>query len=316
MKSADALWRYVSERGLRPLPKTSVSEWADSYRMLSNTSAEPGRWKTSRAPYQKEIMDAFTQPGVHEVVVKSCSQIGKSDIMNNVIGRFAHLDPCSIMMVQPTVDMAEDFSKSRIEPMIQDTKVLSALFSDTGSRDRSNTILSKLFPGGRLIMGGANSPAGLASRPIRILLCDEVDRFPPSAGTEGDPVDLASKRMTTFWNRVMGLFSTPTNEGDSRIDVAYKTGTQEEWQHQCPNCDEFHKLSYTDMEVEAVKGPKVQGMQTYRVKSVKWVCPDCGFTFTEKQIKAASQKYVAQRPEALESGCRSFLSECVQQPLD
>lgn len=133
MKSADALWRYVSERGLRPLPKTSVSEWADSYRMLSNTSAEPGRWKTSRAPYQKEIMDAFTQPGVHEVVVKSCSQIGKSDIMNNVIGRFAHLDPCSIMMVQPTVDMAEDFSKSRIEPMIQDTKVLTALFSDTGA---------------------------------------------------------------------------------------------------------------------------------------------------------------------------------------
>lgn len=314
MKSADALWRYVSERGLRPLPKTSVSEWADSYRMLSNTSAEPGRWKTSRAPYQKEIMDAFTQPGVHEVVVKSCSQIGKSDIMNNVIGRFAHLDPCSIMMVQPTVDMAEDFSKNRIEPMIQDTKVLTALFSDTGSRDRSNTILSKLFPGGRLIMGGANSPAGLASRPIRILLCDEVDRFPLSAGTEGDPVDLASKRMTTFWNRVMGLFSTPTNEGDSRIDVAYKTGTQEEWRHQCPNCDEFHKLSYTDMEVEAVKGPKVQGMQTYRVKSVKWVCPDCGFAFTEKQMKAAPQKYVAQRPEALESGCRSFYLNAFSSP--
>ena len=104
----------------------------------------------------------------------------------------------------------------------------------------------------------------------------------------------------------MGLFSTPTNEGDSRIDVAYKTGTQEEWRHQCPNCDEFHKLSYTDMEVEAVKGPKVQGMQTYRVKSVKWVCPDCGFAFTEKQMKAAPQKYVAQRPEALESGVSFF----------
>ena len=147
MKSAKALWTYVAEHGLKPLPKTSVSDWADAYRMLPSTAAEPGRWKTSRAPYQKAIMDSFTEPGIHEVVVKSCSQIGKSDIMNNVIGRFAHLDPCSIMMVQPTVDMAEDFSKSRIEPMLRDTKVLTDIFSDVKSRDRGNTILSKLFPG-------------------------------------------------------------------------------------------------------------------------------------------------------------------------
>lgn len=314
MKSAEALWRYVSEHGLKPLPKTSVSEWADTYRMLPSTAAEPGRWKTSRAPYQKDIMDSFTQPGIHEVVVKSCSQIGKSDIMNNIIGRFAHLDPCSIMMVQPTVDMAEDFSKSRIEPMIRDTKVLSDIFADVKSRDRGNTILSKLFPGGRLIMGGANSPAGLASRPIRILLCDEVDRFPASAGTEGDPIDLAAKRMTTYWNRVMGLFSTPTNEGDSRIDVAYNSGTQEEWQHQCPNCGEYHKLSYLNMEVDAQKGAKIQGTQRYVVRGVKWRCPDCGFAFTEKQMKAVPQKYVAQHPEALETGCRSFYINAFSSP--
>lgn len=314
MKSAEALLRYVSEHGLKPLPKTSVSEWADTYRMLPSTAAEPGRWKTSRAPYQKDIMDSFTQPGIHEVVVKSCSQIGKSDIMNNIIGRFAHLDPCSIMMVQPTVDMAEDFSKSRIEPMIRDTKVLADIFADVKSRDRGNTILSKLFPGGRLIMGGANSPAGLASRPIRILLCDEVDRFPASAGTEGDPIDLAAKRMTTYWNRVMGLFSTPTNEGDSRIDVAYNSGTQEEWQHRCPNCGEYHKLSYLNMEVDAKKGAKVQGMQRYVVRGVKWRCPDCGFAFTEKQMKAAPQKYVAQHPEALETGCRSFYINAFSSP--
>lgn len=314
MKSAEALWRYVSEHGLKPLPKTSVSEWADTYRMLPSTAAEPGRWKTSRAPYQKDIMDSFTQPGIHEVVVKSCSQIGKSDIMNNIIGRFAHLDPCSIMMVQPTVDMAEDFSKSRIEPMIRDTKVLTDIFADVKSRDRGNTILSKLFPGGRLIMGGANSPAGLASRPIRILLCDEVDRFPASAGTEGDPIDLAAKRMTTYWNRVMGLFSTPTNEGDSRIDVAYNSGTQEEWQHRCPNCGEYHKLSYLNMEVDAKKGAKFQGMPRYVVRGVKWRCPDCGFAFTEKQMKAAPQKYVAQHPEALETGCRSFYINAFSSP--
>ncbi len=314
MKAARKLWEYISSKGLKPLPKTSVSEWADSYRMLSSTSAEPGRWKTSRAPYQKEIMDAFTQPGIHRVVVKSCSQIGKSDIMNNVIGRFSHLDPCAIMMLQPTIDMAQDFSKTRIAPMIRDTKVLRDIFCDVKSRDANNTILSKVFPGGRLIMCGANSPAGLASRPIRVLLCDEVDRFPESAGSEGDPVDLASKRMTTFWNRVMGLFSTPTNEGYSRIDIEYETGTQEEWQHKCPNCGEFHKLHYQDMTVDAEEKESRNRRKTYIVHSVKWRCPDCGFEFSEREMKNAPQKYVAHNPDALKNGCRSFSLNAFSSP--
>ncbi len=314
MKTAKELWEYVSLRGLKPLPKTSVSTWADSYRMLSNTSAEPGKWRTSRAPYQKDIMDAFTEPGIHRVVVKSCAQVGKSDIMMNVIGRFAHLDPCAIMMLQPTIDMAQDFSKTRIAPMIRDTKVLNSLFCDVASRDANNTILSKIFPGGRLIMCGANSPAGLASRPIRVLLCDEVDRFPDSAGTEGDPVDLAAKRMTTFWNRVMGLFSTPTNEGSSRIDEEYMAGTQEEWQHRCPNCGEYHKLLVNDMHTDADQAEGHRGKKTFVVHSVTWRCPDCGFSFSERDMKAAPQKYVAHNLDARKNGCRSFSLNAFSSP--
>ncbi len=313
MKSAKELWQYVSKMGLKPLPKTSVSQWADDYRMLSQgLSAEPGRWKTSRAPYQKEIMDAFTQPGINRVVVKSASQVGKSDIMNNVLGRYAHLDPCAVMMIQPTIELAQDYSKSRISPMIRDTKVLSQVFYETKSedgaktRDGKNTILSKLFPGGRLIMCGANSPAGLASRPVRVLLADEVDRFPDSAGTEGDPVDLAAKRMTTFWNRVMGLFSTPTNEGSSRIDIEYKAGTQEEWQHKCPNCGEYHLVRYTEMECDTDEHSDHKGHRIVVVKDVKWRCPDCGIAFSEADMRKAPQKYIAKNPTAVQNGIRSF----------
>ncbi len=314
MKTARELWEYISKRGLKPLPKTSVSTWADSYRMLSNTSAEPGKWRTSRAPYQKEIMDAFTEPGIHRVIVKACSQVGKSDIMMNVIGRFAHLDPAPIMMLQPTVDLAQDFSKTRIAPMIRDTRVLNNLFCDVATRDANNTILSKIFPGGRLIMCGANSPAGLASRPIRVLLCDEVDRFPDSAGTEGDPVDLAAKRMTTFWNRVMGLFSTPTNEGSSRIDEEYMAGTQEEWQHQCPNCGDFYRLIVNDMHTDADQAEGHRGKKTFVVHDVTWRCPSCGFSFSERQMKDAPQKYVAHNPDALKNGCRSFSLNAFSSP--
>jgi phage terminase large subunit GpA-like protein len=323
MKSAKELWQYISRHGLKPLPKTSVSEWADTYRYLSaGVSSEPGKWRTERAEYQRAIMDAFTEPGVHRVVVKSAAQIGKSDIMNNVIGRFAHLDPASIMMIQPTVDMAQDYSKSRIAPMIRDTPVLSSLFYDVKragdktakTRDGNNTILSKFFPGGRLVMCGANSPAGLASRPVRILLADEVDRFPESAGNEGDPVDLASKRMTTFWNYVMGLFSTPTIEGDSRIEIEYNAGTQEEWQHQCPNCGEWHLISYLDMITDAEEHRDKSGRRQVIVHGVKWRCPDCGFEFTEQQMRNAKQMYVARNPKALFNGIRSFFINAFTSP--
>ena len=311
MKNIEQLHKITLKRGLNILPRTSVSLWADNYRQLSaGISAEPGRWHTDRAPYQRDIMDAFTQVGIHCVVVKSSSQVGKSDMMNNVIGRFAHLDPCAIMLIQPTIETAQDYSKSRISPMIRDTKVLKNLFYDlkdsAKTRDSNQTILSKIFPGGRLIICGANSPAGLASRPIRILLCDEVDRFPQSAGSEGDPVDLASKRMTTFWNRCMGLFSTPTTKGDSRIDREYLAGTQEEWQHCCPNCGEYHVLRHTEMDADYEEIKDEQNNTTFIVRSVKWRCPDCGFKFDELTMKNAPQKYVVQNPEAIHNGVRSF----------
>ncbi len=315
MKTAIDLFKTSFLKGLKPVLKTSVSEWADTYRMLSSgVSAEPGRWRTDRAPYQKEIMDAFTQLGVKTVIVKSASQIGKSDIMNNVIGRFAHIDPAAIMMIQPTIDMAEDYSKSRIAPMLKDTKALNNLFFDVKSRDSNNTILSKLFPGGRLIMCGANSPAGLASRPVRVLLADEVDRFPDSAGTEGDPVDLAAKRMTTFWNRVMGLFSTPTNEGSSRIETEYIAGTQEEWQHQCPKCEEYHLVTHRDIVEKHEEIQNKNGTKGYIVISVKWRCPDCGYEFSETEMKNTKQKYIAQNASALKNGVRSFFVNCFASP--
>ena len=314
-KKTIKLFQRIAAQSLRPLPNLTVSDWADQYRMLSSeSSAEPGRWRTDRAPYQRDIMDAFTDLRIRRVVVMSCSQVGKSDIMNNVIGRFAHLAPAPILMIQPTVDMAQDYSKSRIAPMIRDTKALRDIFRDVKSRESGNTILSKLFPGGRLIMGGANSPAGLASRPIKILLADEVDRFPDSAGTEGDPVDLAAKRMTTFWDRTMGLFSTPTNAGESRIEVEYLDGTQEEWQHQCPNCGEYHLLTHRDMTTDKETVKDGRKKEHIHVKSVSWRCPACGFTFSENEMRRQPQKYVAKNPTAIRNHVRSFFVNCWASP--
>lgn len=181
-------------------------------------------------------MDAFTDPSIFEVVVMSSAQVGKTEILNNVVGYFIEQDPCPILVVQPTIEMGETWSKDRLAPMLRDTPSLQGLVKDPRSRDSGNTLRMKEFPGGRIAIGGANSPAGLASRPIRIVLLDEIDRFPPSAGSEGDPVRLAIKRSLTFWNRKIGKFSTPTVKGASRVEAEWEESDQRQYHVPCPYC--------------------------------------------------------------------------------
>lgn len=230
---------------LAPPPDMTVSEWADEYRRLSSeSSAEPGRWRTSKAPYQREIMDAVCDMRVQKIVIMSAAQIGKTDaLILNPIGYYMHYDPSPIMVMQPTIQMAETFSKDRLSPMLRDTPVLRDRVNDK-SRNSGNTILQKIFPGGHVTMVGANSPSSLASRPIRILLADEIDRYPATAGNEGDPLLLAGKRLATFWNKKEVCVSTPTIKETSRIAVEFEHSTQEEWNVPCPVCGAFTPLTW------------------------------------------------------------------------
>jgi phage terminase large subunit GpA-like protein len=224
-------------RAFKPPPDLKVSDWADQDRKLSpEASAEPGQWITSRAEYQRGIMDAFSDPAVEMVVVMSSAQVGKTEILNNVIGFHVAQDPSPMLVVQPTLDMAQTWSKDRLAPMLRDTPQLQGLVKDPRARDSGNTTLHKIFPGGHITACGANSPSSLASRPVRIVLCDEVDRYPVSAGSEGDPVSLARKRASTFWNRRIGLFSTPTNKGNSRIEAAFEESDKRFYFVPCPHC--------------------------------------------------------------------------------
>ena len=153
-------------------------------------------------------MDACSDPEIKEVVVMAGAQLGKSEALLNIIGYHIDNDPCPILMLQPTLDMAQSFSKDRIaNGLLRSTPCLQGKVKDPRSRDSNNTTLHKIFPGGAISIVGANSPSGLASRPIRLVLCDEVDRYPASAGSEGDPIQLARKRSATFFNRKIVMVS-------------------------------------------------------------------------------------------------------------
>lgn len=233
---------------LKPAPRLKLSEWCDEYRHLSSESSpEPGRWRTDRAPYQREMLDCAGDYRTSKMVVMSSAQIGKTSLLENICAFYISSDPSPILMVMPELVTAKAFSTDRLDPMFRDTPVLRGIVKEKRSRDSGNTQLQKRFPGGHLTIIGANSASGLRSRPIRVLLMDEVDAYPVSAGKEGDPVNLATARTSNFWNRKVILTSTPTVKDLSRIEREFNQSDQRYFKVPCPHCHEVDKLKWKNV---------------------------------------------------------------------
>ena len=293
-------------RALKPPENLTVSQWADKYRQLSpESSAEPGPWRTSRTPYLKEPMDAFSDPAVRHIVMVSASQVGKSELENNIIGYIIDQDPGSILFIQPTNTDAKEYSKLRIAPMFRDTPVLRKRVKSPKSRDSGNTIMQKSYPGGIITLTGSTEAHALASKPIRYVIGDERDRWATNAGNEGDPWQLAMARQITFYNAKSVEVSTPTIKGASAIEDAFYKGTQERWCVACPACGEYHNIVFADIRYE-YDTITVNNKKTYRVKEVYYICPECGAISHEREMKRQPAKWIAENPSAYENGTRSF----------
>jgi len=233
-------------RGLRPEEDILVSAWADAHRILpQKSSAEPGKWRTARTPYLREIMDALSATSdVEEVVFMAASQVGKSEAILNLLGYIIDHAPGPALLVQPTVELAKRFSRQRIEPLVDATPRLAGKVSESRSRDRRSSMLSKDFMGGLLIITGANSAVGLKSMPARYLLLDEIDGYPMDADGEGPPIDLAEARQRTFARRKTFKSSSPTIGGVSAIERAYEASDQRRYFVPCPECGEMQPLEF------------------------------------------------------------------------
>lgn len=270
--NADHVYGTAFRRGIKPDPVLTVSEWADEYRRLSSkSSAEPGPWRTSRTPYLKDIMDALSPySDVERVVFMKGSQLGATECGNNWTGFVIHHTPGPMLSVLPTVEMAKRTSKQRLDPLIQESPVLKEKIKPARSRDSGNTILSKEFQGGVLILTGANSATGLRSMPVRFLFLDEIDAYPGDIDDEGDPVALAEARTRTFSRRKIFLVSTPTIKGISRIEREYELTDQRRYFVPCPSCGKSQYLKF-----EQLKWPKDQP------ELAKYECEHCQFQMEE-----------------------------------
>ena len=246
------VWRAAFMDGLRPEQPLTVSEWADKHRRLSSkASAEPGPWRTNRTPYLKEPMDCLsTTSTVQRVVMMFAAQTGKTECGSNWLGYVIAHAPGPMLLVQPTVEMAKRLSKQRLESLISETPCLSERIAPSRSRDSGNTMFSKEFAGGMMLLTGSNSAVGLRSTPCRYIFCDEIDAFPADVDGEGDPVSLAEKRATTFARRKILLTSTPTVKDFSRIEAEYERSDQRRFYVPCPCCDAMQWLKWPQLKWE------------------------------------------------------------------
>lgn len=285
-------------RTVRPLTRLTVSQFADAELVVTSGPLSGTRWRTDTAPYQRGILDACLEPGVEYVIVQSSAQVGKTSLSLAVVAYHVAHDPCAVLVVAPTVKpMAEDWSKNRLEPLISASPLLAQLFAKKRRKDSSNTVLSKTFRGGALSIGGANSAASLASRSIRLLVLDEIDRYPAELPGEGSTIAIAIKRTTSFRGRRRVLMlSTPTVTG-APIDTWFGRGDQRRFHVPCPICGALFSFAWSQVRWTDADP-----------STARLYCPHCdhGLDDTERLAALAHGTWIADRPDRSERNIVSF----------
>lgn len=281
---------------LEPPPDITVSQWAEQHRMLPEASASRGgKWRNDTAPYLAGIMDATVEPGVRKLALMKSAQTGGSEVLNNVIGYHVHHDPCPMLIVHPIHTAAEAWSKERLSDMIRTTPALAAVVRDkaqpkTQAHQAESTLALKMFPGGFIAMGGAGSANTFARWSVRIAIGDDVDRFPPVVGEEGDPSALLVNRTITFYDALSIFVSTPTLKG-GRIDSLFSASDQRRYFVPCPHCGRWDWISWSDPEHFRV-GYDEADPETARVECPSEEHGGCGARMSEgerRQMVAAGE---------------------------
>lgn len=271
------------QRGQQPPPDLTVDEWADDFRFIN--AAKNEKWFTDRMEVARGPMRAVTEPAVRTISVMCSTQLMKTEIILNVAGYFIDNDPCPILILQPKDDMARKFSNVRLKEMIRATPRLNKIFDSELTRDSSNTAQHKEFPGGHIDIVSANVPANLAMFSIRVVLCDEIDKYDDSSGEEGDPISLAEERMSKYASNSLSIaVCSPTVTGDSRIEDRFNSSDKRLPFVACPHCQHKQVLYWKNVKWE--KGEKGECLY----KTAQYVCTGCGTFWSEYDRHVSLEK--------------------------
>jgi phage terminase large subunit GpA-like protein len=250
-------YRASFQSGLMPDPPLWVDEWADQYMMIPPElgSAEPGRYRTARTPFARDVMRALSpEHKARVVVVKGASQLLKTQVGLNWACAMIAGNPANMIILQPTDKLAKRVS-SRFDKTAKAVGPVRNRLAAKKSRDNRNTIDTKEFRGGTLWILTGRSASNLSEASVRYVYADEVDRILRELKGEGDPISLVEKRQSTFGSKAKSYYtSSPTEEGSSRIDELYRQGNQHTLWVPCPHCGEYQTLEWENLHIDPSAG--------------------------------------------------------------
>lgn len=265
-------YQYDALQLMLPPEQITVSQWAGKYRMLdSKSSAIPGPWNNDITPYLTGVMDEFNNYETSKIIFVKPTQVGGTEALQNMIGYIVMQDPAPTMIVYPTETLAKSISENRLQPMLRATPELARRF------DENSQLLELQFDGMYLTLAGSNSPSGLASKPIRFVLMDEVDKYPGTSGKEADPIKLATERTKTFHDKKIYITSTPTLKTGHIWKEKESADIEKHYFVPCPHCGEYIELKFSN-----IRFPDEEGM-TYadRAEFATYICQECGCAITD-----------------------------------
>lgn len=265
-------YQYEALQYLSPPEQLTVSEWAEKYRILdAKSSAMPGPWSNDITPYLKGVMDEFNNYETEKIVFAKPTQVGGTEALQNMIGYIVMQDPAPTMIVYPTDTLAKSISENRLQPMLKATPEIAKKFDDT------SPLLELQFDGMYLTLAGSNSPSGLASKPIRFLMMDEVDKYPGASNKEADPIKLATERTKTFHNKKIYITSTPTLKTGHIWKEKEDADIEKHFFVPCPHCGEYIELLFPN-----IRFPDDERMSyADRAEFATYVCQKCGCVITD-----------------------------------
>ena len=273
----------VKRQFFAPPPRIDTADWADKYRHIAK-GPERGPWRNARTPYLIEPMRCASSHMPYErVVLWFATQLGKSEVLYNAVMQRIHTDPQDIMMVQPTLQDAQDHSVQRFLPTIIQTPVMHGRVAIRKSRDESTSWRSRSIQGGfTVFFGGANSASSLASKPLGFAVADEVDKWPADVDNEGPPLGLLEERMSNFSRRKLIIASTCNIKGQSTIEREYLASDQRKYHVPCPHCNELQILQWGSKEDWGLKWLKTDSGKA-RPETAVYICRHCGAAIQEHQ---------------------------------
>lgn len=287
---------YDALQLLLPPEDMTVSEWAEKARTLdSTTSAIPGLWSNSTTPYLVGIMDEFNNYMTEEIIFTKPTQVGGTEAMLNMIGYIIEQNPSPTMVVYPTDKIAQWTSRNRVQKMVKLAPSLDKRYDD------NSELLELQFDGMFISLVGSNSPAGLASKPIKYLFLDEVDKYPGASKKEADPIELARERTKTFPNRKIYMTSTPTTKSGHIWEAKEGADCEKHFFVPCPHCKEYIELKFSN-----IRFPKETGMShEERAELANYVCQACGCFITDSDkndiLKKGEWRTVRQKKDTPQS---------------